>query len=185
MEEAFTDLTKALLMAIVLVYMVMAIQYESFVHPFVIMFTMPTTVIGVLLSLAITGRSLSVVSFIGLIMLAGIVVSNGIVLIDYINTLRSRGMQREEAILTAGPVRLRPILMTAIATILAMFPLALGLGEGGEGQAPMATVVIGGLTMSTILTLVLLPVVYTFFDDLGEKVKARLRRRLTGQDSSS
>ncbi|NLK52842.1 MAG: efflux RND transporter permease subunit [Syntrophomonadaceae bacterium] len=185
MQEAFIDLTKALLLAIVLVYMVMAIQYESFVYPFVIMFTMPTTVIGVILSLAITGRSLSVVAFVGLIMLAGIVVSNGIVLVDYINTLRRRGMEREQAILTAGPVRLRPILMTAIATILAMFPLALGLGEGGEGQAPMATVVIGGLTMSTILTLVLLPVVYTLFDDLGNRVKARLRRRLMGVGSGS
>lgn len=181
MVESFQSLTNALLLAIVLVYMVMAIQYESLLYPFVIMFTMPTTVIGVVLGLVLTGRSFSVPAFIGLIMLAGIVVSNGIVLVDYINTLRARGMERTEAILTAGPVRLRPILMTALTTILAMFPLALGLGEGGENQAPMATVVIGGLTVSTFLTLVLIPVVYTLFDDVGVKIKARLKRRLTGE----
>ena len=185
MMESFASLAQALLLAIVLVYMVMAIQYESLLYPFVIMFTIPTTVIGVVLSLVLTGRSFSVPAFIGLILLAGIVVSNGIVLVDYINTLRQRGMDRNQAILAAGPVRLRPILMTAITTILAMVPLALGLGEGGESQAPMATVVIGGMTVSTFLTLVLIPVVYTLFDDLGVKIKARLRRRLTGESAPS
>ncbi|MGI6649419.1 MAG: efflux RND transporter permease subunit [Bacillota bacterium] len=180
MIDAFQNLTYALALAILLVYMVMAVQYESFLYPFVIMFTMPTSIIGVILGLVLTGKTFCVPAFIGLIMLAGIVVSNGIVLVDYINTLRGRGMERKEAILTAGPVRLRPILMTAMATILAMFPLALGIGEGAEAQAPMAIVVIGGMTVSTVLTLVLLPVVYTLFDDLGDRVKNRLRRRLTG-----
>jgi HAE1 family hydrophobic/amphiphilic exporter-1 len=180
MQESFVSLAKALALSVVLVYMVMAIQYESFLYPFVIMFTMPTTVIGVVLGLLVTGRSFSVPAFIGLIMLAGIVVGNGIVLVDYINTLRGRGMEREEAIFTAGPVRLRPILMTTLTTVLAMVPLASGLGEGGESQAPMATVVIGGMTVSTILTLVLLPVVYTVFDDLGTRFKNRLRKTLAG-----
>ncbi len=171
MIESFQSLSFALLLAVVLVYMVMAVLYESLLYPFVIMFTMPTMVIGAILSLALTGRTFSVTAFIGLIMLVGIVVSNGIVLVDYINTLRGRGMGRNEAILTAGPVRLRPILMTALTTILAMFPLALGLGEGGEAQAHLATVVVGGMTVSTFLTLVFIPVVYTLFDDLGGKIK--------------
>lgn len=183
MIEAFTNLALALLLAIILVYMVMAIQYESLIHPFVIMFSMPTAIIGIVLGLLLTGRSFSVPAFIGLIMLAGIVVSNAIVLVDYINTVRRRGVERNQAILEAGPVRLRPILMTALVTILAMLPLAIGLGEGGESQAPMATVVIGGLLVSTVITLLLVPVVYTIFDDLGLKIKNRLRRRLTGQAS--
>ena len=180
MMESFQSLSIALLLAILLVYIVMAIQYESLLYPFVIMFTIPTTFIGVALSLVLTGRSFSVPAFIGLIMLAGIVVSNSIVLVDYINTLRRRGMERMEAILTAGPVRLRPILMTALATILAMLPLALGLSEGSEGTAPLATVVIGGLTVSTIFTLVLIPVIYTIFDDMGTK----FQRRITEKDVS-
>ncbi|NPV26651.1 MAG: efflux RND transporter permease subunit [Firmicutes bacterium] len=183
MRESFSSLTLALLLAIILVYMVMAIQYESLVHPFVIMFSMPTAVIGIVLGLLLTGRAFSVPAFIGVIMLAGIVVSNAIVLVDYINTVRQRGVERNQAILEAGPVRLRPILMTALTTILAMLPLAFGFGEGGESQAPMATVVIGGLTVSTAITLVLVPVVYTIFDDLGLRIKNRLKRRLTGMPS--
>jgi len=117
-----------------------------------------------------------------LIMLTGIVVSNAIVLLDYINTLRSRGMEREEAIMKAGPTRLRPILMTTLVTILALIPLALGLGEGAETEAPLATVVIGGLISSTILTLVILPVIYTYFDDLGIKFKSkRAAKRINAQ----
>jgi len=183
MMESFQSLTMALGLAVLLVYMVMAIQYESLLYPFVIMFTMPTTVIGVVLSLFITGYRFSVPAFIGLIMLAGIVVSNGIVLVDYINTLRRRGVERTQAILTAGPVRLRPILMTALTTILAMLPLAIGIGEGGESQAPLATVVIGGLTVSTFLTLVFIPVVYVYFDDLGQKITARFNRWAAGESS--
>lgn len=174
MMESFQSLGLALVLSIILVYMVMASQFESLMHPFVIMFSMPTTFIGVVAGLAVTGRSLSVPAFIGVIMLAGIVVNNAIVLVDYINTLRRGGMEREEAIVCAGPVRLRPILMTTLTTVLGLAPLTLGLGEGGESQAPMATVVVSGLTMSTLFTLVFVPVVYTIMDDTAEWLRKRL-----------
>lgn len=173
MMETFGNLALALLLAIILVYAVMAIQYESFFHPFVIMFSVPTAFIGVVLGLLITGRTFSVPAFIGLIMLVGIVVSNAIVFVDYLKQLRESGMERHAAIIETGRVRLRPILMTAFSTILAMFPLSLGLGEGGENQAPLATVIIGGLLISTLVTLVLVPVVYTIFDDWGQKLGKR------------
>lgn len=166
MEEAFGDLGMALILAIVLTYLVMAAQFESFLHPFTIMFSVPLASVGVILGLAITGRSLDVSAFIGLIMLVGIVVKNAIVLIDYINTLRSRGAERTAAVSEAGPIRLRPVLMTTLTTVLGMVPLALGIGDGSEQQAPMATVVIGGLMLSTFLTLVVIPVLYTVFDDM-------------------
>jgi len=137
----------------------------------------PVTLTGVVFALLITGRSISVVAFIGMIMLVGIVVKNGIVLVDYINILRRRGLERNEAILKAGPTRLRPILMTALTTIMAMFPMALGIGEGGEAQAPLATVVVGGLLFSTLITLVLVPVGYTLMDDFGNKLSAKIFRR--------
>ncbi len=177
MVESFQSLAMALLLAIVLVYAVMAIQYESFFVPFVIMFSVPTCFIGVVASLAITGRTLSVISFIGVIMLVGVAVSNAIVLVDYIRKLENRGMERNQAVLEGGATRLRPVLMTALATILAMLPLSLGLGEGAEMSAPLATVVIGGLLVSTIITLVLVPVVYTVLDDWGRSFRARRARR--------
>ncbi|SHH09251.1 hydrophobic/amphiphilic exporter-1, HAE1 family [Thermosyntropha lipolytica DSM 11003] len=173
MMESFSSLAVALLLAIILVYAVMAVQYESFFDPFVIMFSVPTAFIGVVLGLLLTGRSFSVPAFIGAIMMVGIVVSNAIVFVDYLKKLRERGMEREEAILEAGRVRLRPILMTAFSTILAMIPLALGLGEGGEAQAPLATVIISGLLVSTLITLVLVPVVYSVFDDLRGRFRIR------------
>jgi len=175
MSEAFGDLSLALIMAIALVYMILAAQYESLLHPFVIMFSMPVALIGVILSLYVTGCAFSVVTFIGVIMLAGIVVNNAIILVDYINQLRRRGLERDEAILTAGPIRLRPILMTALTTILAMVPMAFGTGEGAELQASMGIAVIGGLTTSTFLTLLFVPVIYSLFDDLrkiGRRKKA-------------
>ena len=165
MEDAFDSLYLALALAVVLVYMIMAAQFESLLHPLIIMFAIPQTVTGVLISLYLTGRSLSTVSFIGIIMLAGIVVNNGIVLIDYVNLLRRQGIPCHEALIKAGPVRLRPILMTTLTTVLAMFPLSLGLGSGAEMQAPLATVVIGGLLFSTVLTLVVVPVVYSLSED--------------------
>ena len=174
MTESFADLFLALLMAVALVYMVLAAQFESLLHPLVIMFSIPVAAIGVILGLFITGTSFSVVTFIGVIMLVGIVVNNAIVLVDYVNQLRGRGLARDEAILTAGPVRLRPILMTALTTILAMVPLTFGLGEGAELQVSMAVAVIGGLTVSTFLTLVIVPVVYSIFDDFSG---LRSRRR--------
>ncbi|MCX5780355.1 MAG: efflux RND transporter permease subunit [Firmicutes bacterium] len=173
MVESFSSLLIALLLAIILVYAVMAIQYESFFNPFIIMFSVPTAFIGIVLGLLLTGRAFSVPAFIGIIMLVGIVVSNAIVMVDYLERLRRRGMERNAAIIEAGRVRLRPILMTAFATILAMLPLALGLGEGAESMAPLATVVIGGLIVSTFITLLLIPVVYTVFDDWLEKARRR------------
>lgn len=171
MMDAFSSLLLALLLAVLLVYVVMVIQYESFFDPFIIMFSIPTAIIGVILGLLITGRSFSVTAFIGIIMLAGIVVSNAIVYIDYLKKLRESGMERNAAIIEAGRVRLRPILMTALATILAMIPMATGLGDGGETSAPLATVVIGGLVASTFVTLLLIPVVYSIFDDWGQKMR--------------
>ncbi|MGO1527480.1 MAG: efflux RND transporter permease subunit, partial [Senegalia sp. (in: firmicutes)] len=166
LEEAFSDLFLALALAVVLVYMILASQFESLIHPFTIMFTVPLSIAGGALGLFITQRTLNVTSLIGAIILIGIVVNNAIVLIDYINTRRKNGEAREEAILNAGPIRLRPILMTTLTTALGLLPIAIGLGEGSEIQAPMATVVIGGLLVSTILTLVLIPVMYTIFDSL-------------------
>ncbi|MEA1962379.1 MAG: efflux RND transporter permease subunit [Bacillota bacterium] len=177
MMDSFSSLAIALLLAIILVYAVMAIQYESFFNPFVIMFSIPTALIGVVLGLLITGRSFSVPAFIGLIMLVGIVVSNAIVLVDYLKQLRDGGMEKNAAIVEAGRVRLRPILMTALSTILAMLPLAFGIGEGAESQAPLATVVIGGLFVSTFITLVLVPVVYSLFDDWGKKISKRFSKK--------
>lgn len=171
MMESFQDLALALILAIILVYMILASQYESLLYPFVIMFALPPTLIGVVFSLLITGRTLNVPTFIGIIMLAGIVVNNAIVLVDYINILRRRdGLSRKEAILKAGPTRLRPILMTTLTTILAMVPLVIGSGEGSELSAPMATAVFGGLSFSTIITLLLVPCMYIILEDIKAKV---------------
>lgn len=174
MMESFSDLGLALILAILLVYMIMAAQYESLLYPFVIMFSIPPMFIGVILALLFTGRTLNVASFIGIIMLAGIVVNNAIVLVDYINTLRERdGYDRKEAILKAGPTRLRPILMTTLTTILGLFPLVLGFGDGAELSAPLATVVFGGLAYSTINTLVLIPCMYIILEDLANRTKSK------------
>ncbi|MBO8168485.1 MAG: efflux RND transporter permease subunit [Thermoanaerobacteraceae bacterium] len=177
MMEAFGNLLLALLLAIVLVYMVMASQFESLVHPFVIMFSLPTTFIGVVAGLVVTGHTFSVPTFIGVIMLAGIVVNNAIVLVDYINTLRSRGKERDEAVLEAGPVRLRPILMTTLTTVLALVPTAMGIGAGSEASAPMAVAVVSGLTVSMLFTLVFVPVMYTLVDDFGAWMRKKIERR--------
>ncbi|MFC1525315.1 efflux RND transporter permease subunit [Candidatus Latescibacterota bacterium] len=164
METSLRSMVLALALAIFLVYIVMASQFESLVHPFVIMFTVPLAVIGVVVVLYAGQIALSVVVFIGLIMLAGIVVNNAIVLVDYINTLRRKGMAKREAIVQAGSVRLRPILMTTLTTVLGLLPMALGLGEGAEIRTPMAITVIAGLTSSTFLTLIVVPTVYSLVD---------------------
>jgi HAE1 family hydrophobic/amphiphilic exporter-1 len=164
MAMSFRSLQFALLLAVFLVYLVMASQFESFLHPFVILLTIPLALIGAVLALAITGSTISVVVLIGAILLAGIVVNNAIVLIDLINKLRAKGMSKIEAIMEGGRLRLRPILMTTITTTLGLLPLALGIGEGAEIRAPMAITVIGGLTVSTLLTLVVIPVVYSVLD---------------------
>jgi HAE1 family hydrophobic/amphiphilic exporter-1 len=178
MAESFASLGLAIVLAIALVYMVMASQFESLFHPFIIMFSIPPTFIGVVLGLIVTRQSISITALMGYIMLIGIVVNNAIVLVDYINTLRKEGMDRTEAILKAGPIRLRPILMTTLTTVLAILPLAFGGGEGSEGQAPLAVVVAFGLTFSTLITLILVPVVYTLFEDwLLKKKLRRLEKR--------
>jgi HAE1 family hydrophobic/amphiphilic exporter-1 len=164
--KSFNELRMVLILAVLLVYAVMASQYESLRDPFIIMFSVPVAGIGVVLALLVTGTSFSMQAYIGIIMLAGIVVSNAILLVDYINTLRRRdGMPIREAVELGGRTRLRPILMTSIATMLGLVPMAIGIGEGGELQAPLARVVVGGLLTSTIVTLVLVPAVYTLFEE--------------------
>jgi HAE1 family hydrophobic/amphiphilic exporter-1 len=164
--RSFQQLRMVLILAVLLVYAVMASQYESLRDPFIIMFSVPVAAIGVVLSLLVTGSSFSMQAYIGIIMLAGIVVSNAILLVDYVNTLRRRdGLPIREAVELGGRTRLRPILMTSIATMLGLVPMAIGVGEGGELQAPLARVVIGGLLTSTLVTLVLVPAVYTLFEE--------------------
>jgi HAE1 family hydrophobic/amphiphilic exporter-1 len=164
-QKSFRELLLSCILALILVYMVMACQYESLRDPFVVMFSVPLAAIGVILMLFFTGTTFNIQSFIGCIMLGGIVVNNAILLVDHTNLLRRRdNMPLREAIEEAGRRRLRPILMTATTTIFGLVPLALGLGEGGEAQAPMARVVIGGLISSTIITLVFVPVVYSIFE---------------------
>ena len=164
MEASFRSLLFALGLAIFLVYLVMASQFESLLHPFVILFSIPLAAVGVALALWLTDTRLSVIVFIGIIMLAGIVVNNAIVLVDLINQLRERGMDRINAIREAARLRLRPIMMTTLTTVLGLLPMAMGLGEGSEMRTPMAVTVIGGLLTSTLLTLVVVPVMYSLLD---------------------
>lgn len=171
LDETTQGMILAFGLAVVLVYIILAAQFESLVYPLSIMLSVPLSFFGASFSLWMTGRTLSIPAFIGIILLTGIVVRNAIVLIDFINILRRQGMERSEAILTASPIRLRPILMTTLCTVLGLFPLALGIGEGGESQSPMATVVIGGLLFSTMLTLIVIPVVYTILDDFSGRLK--------------
>jgi len=167
--EEFSGLGLAVALAIALIYMLLAAQFESFIYPLVVLFTVPLCVVGVILALFLTDRAFGLTAFVGLLMLIGIVVKNGILLVDYTTQLRGQGLERDEAILRAAPTRLRPILMTSVSAILGMFPLAAAVGAASNLQAPLATVVIGGLATSTILTLFVVPVVYTLFDDLGRK----------------
>ena len=163
--KAFSQLQWLLVLAVVLVYAVMASQYESFRDPFIIMFSIPLAAIGVVSTLLLTGTAFSLQAYIGVIMLAGIVVNNAILLVDYTITLRKRdGMELFDAAETAGRTRLRPILMTTLTTVLGLVPMSLGIGEGAELQAPLARVVIGGLTASTLITLVFVPTLYTIFE---------------------
>ena len=167
MQEAFQSLFVALMIGIVVIYMILVAQFESFIQPFVIMLTVPIAIVGVVLALLVTSQSFSIMVFIGLIVLAGIVVNNAIVLIDYINQLRRRGVERKEAIIEAARIRLRPILLTTLTTIFGMMPLAIGFGSGSEFYQPLAITVIGGLLFSTLLTLIFIPIVYALFDDFA------------------
>jgi HAE1 family hydrophobic/amphiphilic exporter-1 len=164
MQDSFRSMQFALALAIFLVYLVMASQFESLVHPFVILFTIPLALVGAVLALYVTGTTVNVVAFIGVIMLAGIVVNNAIVLVDLINQLQASGVEKMAAIVEAGTARLRPILMTTLTTALGLLPMAIGVGEGAEVRTPMAITVIGGLLVSTMLTLVVIPVVYSLMD---------------------
>ncbi len=164
MAESFRSLLFALSLAVFLVYLVMASQFESLMHPFIILFTIPLALVGAILGLWVTGSTISVVVFIGLILLAGIVVNNAIVLIDLVNQLRERGMGKVQAILEGGKSRLRPILMTTLTTTLGLLPLALGIGDGAELRAPMAITVIAGLVVATLLTLIVIPTMYAIMD---------------------
>ncbi len=172
-KEAFRSLIFAMALAIMLIYMVLASQFASLLYPFLIMFSVPMGFIGVIWALFLTGNTLSVISFIGIIMMVGIVVSNAIILIDYINRLRKEGMGLEESIIKAGRTRLRPILMTSLTTIFGLIPMALGLGEGAEAYSSLAIAVIGGLSVSTILTLIFVPTLYFVVE------RFRLKRRQT------
>ncbi|MDR3690852.1 MAG: efflux RND transporter permease subunit [Fimbriimonas sp.] len=173
--DEFSGLGLSVVLAITLIYMLLASQFESFVFPLVVLCSVPLCASGVVLGLFLSNRAFGLTAFIGLLMLIGIVVKNGILLVDYTNQLRGRGMPRDEAILTASPTRLRPILMTSSAAVLGMLPLALGIGKGSETQAPLATAVVGGLTTSTMLTLFIVPVVYTLFDDLAKMLRKNSR----------
>ncbi len=165
-QQAFRELMFGLILALFLIYMVMAGQFESFKDPFVVLFSIPMALIGVVLTMILTGTIFSMQAFIGCIMLAGIVVNNAILLVDYTNQLRrNENLPMQEAIRIAGSRRLRPILMTTLTTVLGLLPLSFGLGEGGEAQAPLARVVIGGLLSSTLITLILIPVVYSIFEE--------------------
>jgi len=173
MSESFGYMLVALVLAILLVYMILAAQFESFIHPFTIMMSLPLAVVGAFGGLFLAGQTFSIFGMIGLIMLMGLVTKNAILLVDFAQKQKALGASTRDAMLVAGPIRLRPILMTTAAMILGMLPVALGLGEGGEGRAPMAVVVIGGLITSTVLTLVVVPVVFSLVEGLRERVRRR------------
>jgi HAE1 family hydrophobic/amphiphilic exporter-1 len=171
-QKAFRELLLSIILALLLVYMIMAMLYESVRDPFIVMFSVPLAAIGVVLMLFLTKTTFNVQTYIGCIMLGGIVVNNAIILVDYTNLLRRRdNYELREAIEEAGRRRLRPILMTAFTAVMATLPLALGLNEGGEAQAPLARAVIGGLTSSTLITLVVVPVIYSLFEGRRKKRK--------------
>ncbi|MBI5464258.1 MAG: efflux RND transporter permease subunit, partial [Ignavibacteriales bacterium] len=176
-QKTFRDLLLAFGLAILLVYVVMASQFQSLIDPFIIMFTVPLGIVGVVWTLFLTDTTLSVTSFQGVIVMVGIVVSNGILLVDYTNHLRMRGVELHRAVVKAGRTRLKPILMTSLATVLGLIPMAIGLG-GESTQAPLAIAVIGGLTFSTVLTLFFVPILYVIFE---ERFKRELRSEETDQ----
>ncbi len=187
-RETFEGLTYASVLALILVYMVMAAQFKSLIDPFIIMFSVPMGIPGVIVILYLTNTTISTSSLMGIIMMLGIVVSNGVLLVDYTNVLRRRGLDLATAVVTASRTRLRPILMTSLATVVGLMPMALGLGTGSETNAPLARAVVGGLTVSTILTLFLVPTVYAMLeerfprraDQLGEE---RVQSELVSQQA--
>ena len=168
---------ESILLAVILIFLILASQFESFTQPFAIMMSLPLSLIGVLLALLLTDDTFNMMSMIGVIMLMGLVTKNAILLVDNANERRRDGMDRRTALVEAGRVRLRPIVMTTAAMIFGMLPIAIGMGEGGGFRAPMARAVIGGLITSTLLTLVVVPVAYTYFDDFGGWVARGFKRK--------
>lgn len=183
-QESNKNIFSALILAVIFIYLVLASQYESFSDPLSIMFSLPLSLVGAIVALWATNTSLSIMSLIGIVMLMGLVTKNAILLIDFVKQQRAKGVARADAILIAGPIRLRPILMTTFATVFGMLPLALGLGPGAELRAPMARAAIGGMISSTLLTLVVVPVVYTLIDDL-RTAPAKLRVLILGKDKGA
>ena len=184
MNSEFGSIGKALLIAVYLVFAVMAIQFESVIFSLVVLFSIPFSLTGAFLALYITGSSISMTSLIGLVMLAGIVVNNAIILVDYAGTLRHEGMEVHEALVTAGKRRLRPILMSSLTTIVGLIPMAAGFGGEVEMMQGMAVVVIGGLSLSTVLTLVLIPTFYLIFDR-EDRNNRRMQRKIAREVSSA
>jgi multidrug efflux pump subunit AcrB len=162
-----------LLLAVIFIYLVLASQFGSFFHPVAIMASLPLSIVGVMLALLVTGTTLNIFSMIGIVFLMGLVTKNAILLVDFANRGQREGLDRHAALLAAGQVRLRPILMTTAAMIFGMLPLAIGLGEGAEQQAPMGRAIIGGVITSTLLTLVVVPVIYTYIDAFERRLKNR------------
>jgi HAE1 family hydrophobic/amphiphilic exporter-1 len=169
MNESFQGMFFTLLLAAALVYMVMASQFESLLHPFIVMFSVPFAVIGLVFALLLTNTTFSLVAFMGGILLVGIVVNNAIVLIDYMNTLQKRGLSLKEAIILGGKTRLKPILMTTFTSIFGLLPTALGIGMGAELRSPIGIAVVGGLSTSTLITLILIPTIYFLIESKIKK----------------
>jgi len=176
MQNMFADMLLAISFAILFVYMIMVSLFESYIHPFTIMFSLPVALVGALFALAITGETLNIFSMIGVLLSMGLVTKNAILLVDYTNTLRSRGKSMIDALLEAGPIRLRPIIMTTATMVFGMLPLAVAAGAGGDFRRGLAIVVIGALLSSTMLTLVLVPVVYTIMESYRVKVPALFKK---------
>jgi hydrophobic/amphiphilic exporter-1 (mainly G- bacteria), HAE1 family len=174
-EQTRGYVLEALLLSVILIYMILASQFGSFLHPLSIMVSLPLSLVGALLALLIFGSTMNIMSMIGVILLMGLVTKGAILLVEFTNQLRAEGMDRREALVLAGRTRLRPVIMSALSTIFGMLPVALALGAGAEFRSPMARAVIGGLVTSTLLTLIVIPVVYTYFDDLAVGMRERRR----------
>jgi HAE1 family hydrophobic/amphiphilic exporter-1 len=174
--EIFTQMVVAIGVAVMLMYFVLVVQFGSFLEPFAILLSLPLSLIGVMLALLVTGETLNIMSMIGVVLLMGIVAKNAILLIDFAKWSEEAGMERREALIQAGRVRLRPILMTTFALIAGMVPVALGSGEGGDFRAPLGIAVIGGVLTSTLLTLLVIPTVYETMADARDWLGSRLRR---------
>jgi len=174
--ETVGYILESLVLAILFIYLILASQFGSFLQPLAIMISLPLSLVGVMLALMLTRGTFNIMSMIGVIMLMGLVTKNAILLVDFANKARARGSDRRQALIDAGEIRLRPIVMTTLAMIFGMLPTALALGAGSEFRAPMAHAVIGGLITSTLLTLVVIPVVYTYLDDFGARVSALVKR---------